>query len=279
MQHLFKHTTALVIGGGAGLGRALCQELAHHKATVVVADIDLGAAEETVRQIEEKKGNARAVMLDVTDKRAVEDLVESVASEFGRLDYLFNNAGITICGETDDLDIADWHRVFDVNFWGTVYAATAAFKVMQRQKSGYIVNTASVAGLTGAPFLAPFASSKSAIVGFTLSLREEAATYGIKVSTVCPGYLQREIYEHAEYRGVRPEDVLKKIPFASMKPKKAAEAVIDGLTKNLPMIVFPLHARIISWLGRLNPSLVTPLKRKTLHDFRKAKLQPAERQA
>ncbi len=279
MQHLFKHANALVIGAGAGLGRALCQELAHHKATVVAADIDLGAAEETVRLVEERGGRASAVQIDVTDRRAVEGLVEQVATEYGQLDYLFNNAGITICGETDDLDISDWHRVFDVNFWGTVHAATAAFKVMQRQKSGYIVNTASVAGLTGAPFLAPFASSKSAVVGFTLSLREEAATYGIKVSAVCPGYLQKEIYEHAEYRGVRPEDVLKRIPFGTMKPRKAAEAVIDGLTKNLPMIVFPLHARIVSWLSRMNPSLVTPLKRKALHDFRKAKLAPAENEA
>jgi NAD(P)-dependent dehydrogenase (short-subunit alcohol dehydrogenase family) len=279
MAHLFKGKSALVIGGGAGLGRALCVELAHHKANVVVADIALEAAEETARLIEKQGGRARAERLDVKDRRAVESLIEHVAAEYGRLDYLFNNAGITICGETDDLELADWHRVFDVNFWGTVYAATAAFKVMQRQRSGYIVNTASVAGLTGAPFLAPFAASKSAVVGFTLSLREEAATYGIQVSAVCPGYLQKELYETAEYRGVRPEDVLKKIPFGAMKPKKAAEAVINGLAKNLPMIVFPLHARIISWLSRMNPSLVMPLKRKTLHDFRKAKLQPAKREA
>lgn len=272
MLNMFKGAVAIVTGGASGLGKALCLEFASRKTRVVVADRDAAGAEAVVAVIQERGGQASAIGIDVSDQAAVQDMVDRVVKDFDRLDFIVNNAGAVASGELLDLNKADWDRVIGVNLWGAIYGSTAAYAAMKKQKSGYIVNVSSLAGIMGAPTMTPYATSKSALIGFSLSLRDEAAAHKVKVSVVCPGYIKSmKSNRSAQAKNENPEALIKKYPFLAMKPERAADAILDGLTKNQPMIIFPAHAKMLWFLYRLSPSLVTPLKRKAAHDYRKTR--------
>ncbi len=187
---IFRDKVAIVTGGASGIGHMLCQELCRLGALVVVADVDSRGAEEVASAILKAGGRARAAFLDVSRVESVRGLVDEILSEHGRLDYMFNNAGIAIVGELRDMSLEHWQRIIDVNLWGVIYGTTAAYSIMARQGSGHIINTASLAGLIGYPASTAYAATKSAVIGLSTSLRAEAAGLGVKVSVVCPGYVQ-----------------------------------------------------------------------------------------
>src|SRR3954453_21480548 len=162
-------TVAIVTGGGSGIGAALCRALGARGDTVVVADIDGASAQRTADEV---RGTAAKV--DVRDAAAVQALVDDTVAEHGRLDLIFNNAGIGVGGDALELTVAHWDRIIDINLRGVVHGVQAAYPVMAREGSGSIVNPASMAGLTQTPFLAPYVATKHAVVGLSLSLREEA---------------------------------------------------------------------------------------------------------
>ena len=139
--------TVIVTGGASGIGRALCEVLGMRGAILTVADIDPDGLSETVSELTRRGCDARGALLDVTDHAAVKRLVDATVAEHGRLDYMFNNAGIGVLGEAQDFSYDDWHRVIDVNLYGAVHGVMAAYPVMVRQGGGHIVNTASAAGL------------------------------------------------------------------------------------------------------------------------------------
>ncbi|HEX3947790.1 MAG TPA: SDR family NAD(P)-dependent oxidoreductase, partial [Acidimicrobiales bacterium] len=140
----FDGQIALVTGGASGIGRALGAALAARDTTVVLADLDGPGARRVAGEL---GGSAEGAVLDVTDAEAVEALVRSVADRHGRIDLLFNNAGIGAGGPAETLSLADWRRVIDVDLYGVVHGVAAAYPLMVRQGSGHIVNTASLAGL------------------------------------------------------------------------------------------------------------------------------------
>ncbi len=192
---IFKDKIAIVTGGASGIGAALARDLARHGADVLLADIQIDAALGVAAKITASGGRAAAHYVDVTDSEAVARLVARIAAEKGRLDYMFNNAGIAVIGEFRDLPAADWKRMLDINVSGVFAGTAAAYAVMIRQGSGHIVNTASVAGLVPSPGFAAYSASKHAVVGLSTSLRAEAAGYGVKVSAVCPGFVRTPIFD------------------------------------------------------------------------------------
>ncbi|HKA53533.1 MAG TPA: SDR family oxidoreductase, partial [Candidatus Binatia bacterium] len=135
----YEGAVAIITGGASGLGRALGEELARRKAEVVLADLQVEVAEGAAAGIRTAGGKARAMRLDVTDFDAVQAVVEQVAGSAGRLDYMFNNAGIVIGGEAQYYEIQDWNRVIDVNLRGVVHGVQAVYPVMRRQGFGHIV--------------------------------------------------------------------------------------------------------------------------------------------
>ena len=145
----FQNQIAIVTGGASGIGRALCEELTRRGAVVAVADINYEGAQAVASAIAANGGRATAALLDVTRAENVERLVEDTVRTHGRLDYMFNNAGIGVAGEVRDLSLDHWRKCIDINLWGVIYGTTVAYAAMLRQGSGHIVNTASAAGLIG----------------------------------------------------------------------------------------------------------------------------------
>ena len=181
---------AIVTGAASGIGRALAEILAERGVDVVLADRQLELAEEVAGGIRKRGGTATAQELDVRDCERFDRVVAQTVERSGRLDYLFNNAGIGVSAEIKDYEPADWDDVFDVNLRGVAYGIQAAYPRMIRQGFGHIVNTASMAGLISGGFMASYTASKHAVVGLSRTLRIEAKQYGVKVSVVCPGVIR-----------------------------------------------------------------------------------------
>ncbi|MFZ6031020.1 MAG: SDR family NAD(P)-dependent oxidoreductase [Chloroflexota bacterium] len=257
-ESVFKDKVAAVTGGASGIGRALCTDLAHQGAAmVVVADINGDSARQTAEEIKASGGKACTRLVDVTQAESVHQFIEGVVAEFGRLDYLFNNAGVTICGEVRDMTLAHWKRMLDVNLWGVIYGTTAAYQIMLRQGYGHIVNIASLDGLTPMPMSTPYTTAKHGVVGLSTALRLEAAELGIKVSVACPGAVRTQVFESAAYVGVNAEAVKKEMmaEFNLLDPTESARNILHGVARNESIILDASHSRVFWWIHRLSPDL------------------------
>jgi NAD(P)-dependent dehydrogenase (short-subunit alcohol dehydrogenase family) len=267
----FGEKIALVTGAASGIGRALAEELSRRGATVIVSDLNLDGATEVSSAINRSGGRASAAMLDVTREDDVVKLVDDTVAQYGRLDFIFNNAGIGVGGEARDLTVKHWRRIVDINLFGVIHGTNAAYAVMVKQGFGHIVNTGSLAELIGAPTMTPYATTKYAVVGMSTSLRAEAEGLGVKVSVVCPGFIQTGIFEAATFARSNSQTFLNLIPFRLMDAHSAARKILRGVERNRAIIVFPAYARLFWWLGRISPGLIAPLGRKTVNDFRRTR--------
>jgi NAD(P)-dependent dehydrogenase (short-subunit alcohol dehydrogenase family) len=253
--------SVLITGAASGIGLALSEAVAKRGATVWMTDVDAQGVEKAAKVI---GGKARSSTLAVRDADAVRAMVERVVAEHGSIDYLFNNAGIGLGGEAHELTNAHYDRIIDINIRGVVHGITAAYPVMTAQRSGHIVNTASMAGLVPAPLLVPYVMTKHAVVGLSLSLRAEAAGHGVRVSVLCPSAVETPILDSE-----MPHD----LPQPAWRPNvrryltsfggvpypvdALAEDAIRGVERNRALIVTPRSARVGVLLYRLCPGFVT----------------------
>ena len=210
--------------------------------------------------------------LDVTNEEDVRGLIDETAAKSGRLDYIFNNAGIGIGGEAQDMDLDHWKRIVDINQWGVVYGTLAAYKVMVKQGSGHIVNTASAAGLVPSPLLTAYSMTKHAVVGLSTGLRAEGAELGVKVSVVCPGFIDTPIFDSTEYVNTSKEISMSVVPsgLKAMSAVDCARAALRGVARNRGIIPVQAPAYILWWLNRLSPRLLDVQSQKTIQQYRKA---------
>jgi NAD(P)-dependent dehydrogenase (short-subunit alcohol dehydrogenase family) len=268
MSNPFQNRVAVVTGGASGIGRALCQELATRGATAIVADINLPGAQAVAAEIGARGGKAIAVHLDVTRSDDVERLVADTVRDHGRIDYMFNNAGIGVAGEMRDLTLDLWRKAIDINLWGVIYGAAAAYAAMLKQGSGHIVNIASAAGLIGEPGLTAYSVTKSAVVALSTAMRAEADEFGVRVSVVCPGFIDTAIYDNSIGMKIDTQEFLAKLPVRLVTAPDAAREILSGVERNQSIIVFPFYARLAWWLIRLHPSLLDRFHRRTLGQLR-----------
>lgn len=263
----FSGASTLITGGASGIGRALAERLAKLGAHVTVVDLQAELAEEVAAAIRASGGDARSETLDITDYAATEDLYKRVAAQSGRLDYVFNNAGIWMMGDAHAFSLDDWNRLIDVNIRGTMHGTKAAYALMLKQKSGHIINTASVAGLTPDPGCTAYAATKHAIVGLCKSLRVEAARHGVRVSALCPGIVETPLLEGGGKFGkvldaVKPDQMRRM--WSRMRPMPVAafaERALNDVAKNKPIIVWPIAGKFFWWIDRLSPPLCLRLAR------------------
>lgn len=268
---IFENKIAIVTGGASGIGRALAHALAKQGADVVVADIQIDLAKTVAAEICDSGGKASAYKLDVTDSDAVESFVLAVGTERGRLDYMFNNAGIAIIGEFRDFSTADWKNILNVNVVGVFAGTAAAYSVMIRQGYGHIVNTASVSGLIPSPGFAAYCASKHAVVGLSTSLRAEAAEYGVKVSAACPGFIHTPMFDSKKVGIPKESDITSQALKVAISPERCAASILKGVEENKAIIPVTMDAKVAWRLNRYFPGLMQRLSRqmaKRLHNAR-----------
>jgi NAD(P)-dependent dehydrogenase (short-subunit alcohol dehydrogenase family) len=253
---------AVVTGAASGIGRAIAVRLLAQGARVVLADRDEAGLTTVMAGLDPAgRDRAEAAPLDVTDAAAVRTAFAAAAAAHGRLDLVFNNAGIAVAGSTQALSLEHWNAAIDVNLRGVVHGVSAAYPIMLRAGRGHIVNTASLAGLAIPPRMIPYVTTKWAVVGLSLALRVEAARHGVRVSVLCPGFVDTPMLTNVN-PGLAPLDAAEPARRVAtggraLDVDRLAGDALRGVARNRALIVTPASARLVWRLGRFAPPAVT----------------------
>lgn len=261
----FTHKVAAITGAGSGIGRALALELAARGAAIAISDIDAARVEETAELAHALGADVMSSTLDVSDKGAVFAWADEVAARYGKVNLIFNNAGVALSATIDEITYEDFQWLFDINFWGVVHGTKAFLPHLKASGEGHIVNISSVFGLIAVPGLAAYNTSKFAVRGFTETLRQELdiERAGVSSSCVHPGGIQTNIARDAEMR-----ESMKKIvgddleastknfeKLFSTSPEQAAKAILLGVQRDKRRILVGRDATAIDGGQRIMPSL------------------------
>jgi acetoin reductase-like protein len=228
---------AIVTGAGQGIGRATALALAREGADVLVAEINPETGQKTAGEVRALGRKAAATRTDVTRLDDIRSMVGAATATFGRLDILVNNAGILKVQDIFAQNEADWDRTFAVNVKGVFFCLQEAARRMREQKSGVIVNMASIAGRGGRPIMVDYAAAKTAVISITRSAALALAPYGIRVNAVCPGIVDTAMWDHIDEvwgmqmlglpRGEQRRRRLQAIPLGRLEqPEDVAKAIV-----------------------------------------------------
>ena len=216
---------ALVTGAAQGIGKAVALLLARNGADIVISDINLEKAEETAKEVQALGRKALATKVDVATLGDVEKMVEAILAQFGKVDILVNNAGIARDKLILRMTEEDWDAVLNINLKGTFNCTKAVVRHMSKQRSGKIVNIASVVGEMGNAGQGNYAASKAGVIGFTKTIAREFAQRGINVNAIAPGYIETPMTDALPDKA--KEELKRLIPMDRLgKPEDVAEAVL-----------------------------------------------------
>ncbi len=255
----FAGKIAAVTGAGSGIGQALAIELARSGASVAISDVDtegLAATEERLKAI---GAPVKADRLDVTEREAFELYADAVKAHFGKVNQIYNNAGIAFAGDIEVSQFKDIERVMDVDFWGVVNGTKVFLPHLIESGDGHVINISSVFGLFSVPGQAAYNAAKFAVRGFTEALRQEMMVAGhpVKVTTVHPGGIKTNIVRNmTAVDSVDKEQLTESFDkkLARTSPEKAARIILDGVRKNRARVLVGPDAKVLDLIVRVSGS-------------------------
>ncbi len=242
----FEDKICIVTGANSGIGNALSEDLLNRGATVYMAGRNPEKVAKAAEQLAAHQPRVHTLVVDVTKQEQVQKAIEGTAAEAGRLDMLFNNAGIggTLPYETATLE--NWKAIIDTNLWSVIYGVHAAVPIMLKQGFGHIVNTSSIAGIIPPPFQALYCLTKYGVTGLTESLRYEYAEKGLNFSTICPANIATSIFQKGIDGKVHDEVP---IPDDAYPVDKAASYILDRVAERKGIIIVPEEPFTDMWKG------------------------------
>ena len=255
----FAGKVAAVTGAGSGIGQALALELGRSGASLAISDVDLEGLAKTEEQLKAIGAPVRSDRLDVTEREAFHVYADHINEHFGKVNQIYNNAGIAYTGDVDITAFKDIERVMDVDFWGVVNGTKAFLPHLVASGDGHVINVSSLFGLLSVPGQAAYNSAKFAVRGFTEALRQEMVLNRepVKVTSIHPGGIKTAIARNGlTAEGVDPAAQSKVFDkrLASTTPQRAAEIILDGVRKNKARVLVGQDAVVIDLLVRLTGS-------------------------
>ena len=257
MTH-FTDKVAVVTGAGSGIGRALAVELARRGAKLAISDVDDQGLAETLELVKQQGADVRSDHLDVAERELVLAYANAVAEHFGKVNMIFNNAGIAYTGSIEEMSFKDVEKIMDVDFWGVVNGTKAFLPHLLASGDGHVINISSVFGLFAVPTQSAYNAAKFAVRGFTESLRQEmlVGKRPVKVTCVHPGGIKTNIARNADQAEGRDHEKLSKEfdKLASMNPDKAAKVILRAVEKGRARVLVGWDAKAMDAFVRLTGS-------------------------
>jgi len=252
----FAGKVAVVTGAGSGIGQALAVELARSGARVAISDVDLEGLAQTEEQLKRIGAPVKADRLDVTEREAFLAYADAVNEHYGKVNQIYNNAGIAFTGDIEVSQFKDIERVMDVDFWGVVNGTKAFLPHVIASGDGHVINVSSVFGLFSVPGQAAYNAAKFAVRGFTEALRQEMvlARHPVAVTTVHPGGIQTAIARNATAAEGLDRDELAKLfdkRLARTSPQRAAQVILDAVRKKKARVLVGTDAKVMDLMVRL----------------------------
>ena len=247
---------AVVTGAGSGIGRAFALELARRGAEVVCADIDEGRAKETVGLVQARGGTAHAVVVDVADRAAVENLASFARTVFdGPPTLVINNAGVGIGGRpVGDIGLDDWDWALGINLWGVVHGCELFAPMLREAGRGGIINVASAAGFAAAPSMGPYNVSKAGVMSLSETLAAELAGTGVAVTVLCPTFVKTNVARDGRITEGSKNLAGTLMKLTGVPPDGVAAQTLDALDLGRLYVVPQLDANIVWHLKRHFPT-------------------------
>ncbi len=261
----FNYKVAAITGAGSGIGRALAYALARRGCDLALSDISAEGMAETAAQAKKFGIKVSEQIVDVSDRMAMRSWAETAVAEHGKVNMIFNNAGVAHCGTVAETEYADYEWLMGINFWGVVYGTKEFLPHLQASGEGHVINISSVFGLFAQPTQSVYNSSKFAVRGFTEALRQELDLSDCCVSATCvhPGGIKTNIANAARFTSSGGQMLGKNNDLARQafndnmlrtSPEKAAEIILRGVEHNRRRVIIGLDARLMDWVQRLLPA-------------------------
>lgn len=255
---IFRESVAVITGAGSGMGRCLAQQLAAQGASLALADVNEKGLAETRTLLGSVSGKISSHLVDVAKEEQVKEFAAAVVAEHGRASLLFNNAGVALLGNFEEISIENFRWLMDVNFWGVIYGTNYFLPVLKREKRAHIINTSSLLGFVGAIGQSAYCASKFAVRGFTESLEHELKDSSVCVTCVHPGFVRTSIAKYAK-RGDHAaassydESMARFARIARTDPEHAAAKILKGVEKRKTRVLIGVDSYFVDLWQRLRP--------------------------
>ncbi len=260
----FSEKVVVITGASSGIGRELAYQLADQGAWLVLASRDADRLEAVATMCRERGGKALVVPTDVAIRDQCENLIAQTINEYGRLDALVNNAGITMWAMFDDIqDLTMIERIMQVNYMGSVYCTYFALPHLKKS-NGRLVGVSSLTGKMGIPTRSAYSASKHAMAGFFDTLRIELAAKGVSVTMIYPGFVQTEVRERAFGPDGKPLGESPAQESKMMTAEECASIIVRAMAKRKREVVMTARGKVGQWLKLLAPGVVERIARKAI---------------